>query len=99
MLQVRAADGGRALGAKCEKVAAAVLEGVGLFLDDVGGGAYSPLEQPGVLEHGRVYAVVAEPDGDLLGGGSDEAPVGFVFGQHVGRASWGLELQRKTPCF
>ena len=52
VLGIRAGNRGRALGAQREAAAAAVVEGVHLLADDVGGGTHAAHEHLGLLEGG-----------------------------------------------
>ena len=92
VLEIGAADGRGALGPQGDLLAAAIGEGVGLLLDDVGALADAALEEPGVLEDGGVDLPVAEPAGLLAGGGRDVVPVGLVFGKDVLGAPGKAEL-------
>ena len=84
MLEVGAHDGGRALRAQRQVVAAAVLEAVDLLVDDVGALGAGAQEDAGVLEDRRLDLAVAVGLGDAGGGLAQPAPVGLVVGQDVG---------------
>jgi hypothetical protein len=98
VLEVRAHHRGGALGAQCDAVAALVLEGVHLLLDDVGAFAHAALENTRVLEHRRVDAAEAVLPGDVGGGIAHQAPVGLLGGQDVLRAARSLHLQSASKC-
>ena len=66
VLHVGAADRRSRLGAERQRPAAPVREGVHLLLDDVRSGPGRPLEEFGVLEHGRLDAAVAVQRGDAF---------------------------------
>ena len=59
VFEVGATDGGGGLRPQRQSVAAAVLEDVHLFLDDVGGVADAAHEEVGVLDDRRVDRAVA----------------------------------------
>ena len=87
VLEVRAAHGRRALGAQGDQVSPSVLEGVGLFLDDVRDLTDAPYEEIGVLEGGGIDPFIPEPGRDIFGPGLEITPVALLLGQHVGGAS------------
>ena len=91
VLEVGAADRGRALGTQGQEVAAPVLEGVGLLLDYVGGLSDTPDEQPSVLEGRRVDPVVSEGIGGARCRALDEPPIRLGLREQVGGAAWRLE--------
>ena len=95
VFQVCPAHGRGAFGTQRESVAAPVLEGVGLLLDNVGDLADAAHEQARILEHGGVDTPVAEAVRDLLRPVLEEAPIGLVARQNVRGAAGGLEYQRE----
>ena len=98
VLEIGPADGRRALGTQGQQVAAAVLEGVGLVLDDVGDLARAANEQLCVLERGRVYALVPEHGSGLVAPRLEVAPEVLVLGQYVNRPSRGAERPGSAHC-
>ena len=88
MLEVGAADRGGAFGTEGDAVAAPVLEGVHLFLDDVRAFPDGPDEQVGVLKSGSVDTTVAEAVGDLHCFGLDVTPVFLLLGQVISGSAW-----------
>ena len=92
VLEVRAADGGRRVRAKCQRASAAVLECVHLLLDDVGAGARRPGEELGVLEDRRLDAPVAVERAEALDLARDPLPERLFGRQDVVRPPWRLEL-------
>ena len=93
VFEVGAAYGGGAFGAEGEEVAAAVGEGVGLLLDDVGACADGAVEEAGAFEDGSVEAgeavLLAQSDAGAL----DMTPVLLLLGEEVGGPSRSPELQ------
>ena len=81
VLDVRAADRRRALRAQGERAAAAVLERVHLLLHDVRARPRGPLEERGVLEHGRQDRPVAVERAQALGL-VDDVPPERLLGRH-----------------
>ena len=92
MLEIRATHGSRSFGAQGDQVSPPVFERVSLLLDNVRGLANTPYKQVGVLERGRINALVSEPSGNVFSPGFEEAPVDLLLREYVTGPSWRLEL-------
>ena len=90
MLQIRATDGRRALGPQRERLSAAVVEDVHLFLDDVRDLADAAREQAGILEHRRLDASVSELVAQPGYGRANEVPGRLLVRLDILRAAWRL---------
>src|SRR5436190_13217848 len=91
VLDVGAADRGRALGPQRERAAASVLERVHLLLDDVRAGPGCAREEVGVLEARRLDAAVAVERAEALHLPRHPLPLRLFGGEDVVGSARGLD--------
>src|SRR5205823_1392776 len=93
VLEVRADDRRRRLGAQGQRAVAAIAERVHLLRDDVGPLAGGAGEELRVLEDGRVDAAVAVERAKAFELGDHLPPAGLLGREDVVRAARGFELR------